>query len=87
SWLRRKLRCARLKQCKRTMSIANFLQEAGVPEWRAWVLALSGKGWWRLAGSPQAAEAMTIAWFNRQGLVSLAHHHAALNITGNRRGT
>ncbi|OWQ92511.1 hypothetical protein CDQ92_20355 [Sphingopyxis bauzanensis] len=69
------------------MSIANFLQEAGVPEWRAWVLALSGKGWWRLAGSPQAAEAMTIAWFNRQGLVSLAHHHAALNITGNRRGT
>jgi RNA-directed DNA polymerase len=87
SWLRRKLRCVRLKQCKRTMSIANFLQEAGVPEWRAWVLALSGKGWWRLAGSPQAAEAMTIAWFDRQGLVSLAHHHAALNITGNRRGT
>ncbi|OWQ93995.1 group II intron reverse transcriptase/maturase [Sphingopyxis bauzanensis] len=87
SWLRRKLRCVRLKQCKRTISIANFLQEAGVPEWRAWVLALSGKGWWRLAGSPQAAEAMTIAWFNRQGLVSLAHHHAALNITGNRRGT
>lgn len=87
SWLRRKLRCARLKQCKRTMSIANFLQEAGVPEWRAWVLALSGKGWWRLAGSPQAAEAMTIAWFDRQGLVRLAHHHAALNITGNRRGT
>jgi RNA-directed DNA polymerase len=87
SWLRRKLRCVRLKQCKRTMSIANFLQEAGVPEWRAWVLALSGKGWWRLAGSPQAAEAMTIAWFDRQGLVRLAHHHAALIITGTRRGT
>lgn len=87
SWLRRKLRCVRLKQCKRTISIATFLQEGGVPEWRAWVLALSGKGWWRLAGSPQAAEAMTIAWFNRQGLVSLANHHAALNITGNRRGT
>lgn len=62
-WLRRKLRCVRLKQCKRVMSIANFLQESGVPERRAWMLALSGKGWWRLAGSPQAAEAMTIAWF------------------------
>jgi RNA-directed DNA polymerase len=87
SWLRRKLRCVRLKQCKRTMSIASFLRECGVPEWRAWILALSGKGWWRRAGTPQAAEAMTIAWFNRQGLVGLAVHHAALNITGNRRGT
>jgi RNA-directed DNA polymerase len=86
-WLRRKLRCVRLKQCKRTKSIAAFLHEGGVPEWRAWILALSGKGWWRRAGSPQAAEAMTIAWFERHGLVSLANHHAALNITGNRRGT
>jgi RNA-directed DNA polymerase len=86
-WLRRKLRCVRLKHCKRTMSIANFLQECGVPEWRAWILALSGKGWWKLAGSPQAAEAMTIAWFDRQGLVSLANHYTALNITGIRRGT
>lgn len=86
-WLRRKLRCVKLKQCKRTMAIANFLRECGVPEWRAWLLALSGKGWWRKAGSPQAAEAMTIAWFDRQGLVSLANHHAALNSIGNRRGT
>jgi len=86
-WLRRKLRCVRLKQCKRTKTVADFLQEAGVPEWRAWLLALSGKGWWRMAGSPQAAEAMTIAWFDRQGLVSLATHHAALNSIGNRRGT
>jgi RNA-directed DNA polymerase len=87
SWLRRKLRCVRLKQCKRVMPLANFLQEHGVPQWRAWLLALSGKGWWRLAGSPQATEAMTIAWFERQGLISLANHHTALNTTGNRRGT
>jgi RNA-directed DNA polymerase len=86
-WLRRKLRCVRLKHCKRTMTIANFLQECGVPEWRAWILALSGKGWWRMAGSPPAAEAMTLAWFDLQGLISLAGHHAALNSTGNRLGT
>ena len=86
-WLRRKLRCVRLKQCKRVMTIANFLQDCGVPEWRAWILALSGKGWWRMAGSPQAAEAMTLAWFDLQGLISLAGHHAALNSTGNRLGT
>lgn len=86
-WLRRKLRCVRLKQCKRTRTIAMFLQECGIPEWRAWILALSGKGWWRMAGSPQAHEAMSTAWFDRLGLVSLARHHAALNRIGNRRGT
>ena len=86
-WLRRKLRCVRLKLCKRTMAIANFLRGCGVPEWRAWILALSGKGWWRMAGSPQAAEAMTVRWFDSHGLVSLASHHSALNGAGNRRGT
>jgi RNA-directed DNA polymerase len=58
---------------------------AGVPEWRAWILALSGKGWWRMR--PSATEAMTIKWFDQQGLVSLAGHHAALNVAGNWRGT
>jgi RNA-directed DNA polymerase len=86
-WLRRKLRCVELKLCKRTMAVARFLQKCGVPEWRAWLLALSGKGWWRMAGSPQAAEAMSIKWFDRQGLVSLAGHHVALPRIGNRRGT
>ena len=87
SWLRRKLRCVRLKHCKRVGTIAAFLKGCGVPERRAWLLALSGKGWWRMAGSPQAAEAMTIAWFDKQGLISLAGHYAVLHRTGNRRGT
>ena len=77
-WTRRKLRCVRLKQRKRAKSIADFLQELGVPEWRAWMLALSGKGWWRKAGSPQAAEAMNNAWFQTQGLVTLTHRYTAL---------
>ncbi|QVM84212.1 group II intron reverse transcriptase/maturase [Novosphingobium decolorationis] len=87
SWLRRKLRCVRLKQCKRTMTIATFLRENGVPEWQAWIFALSGKGWWRLSGSPQAAHGMPNAWFDQAGLSSLALQHAALNRTGNRRDT
>ena len=62
-WLRRKLRCVRLKQCERVKTIADFLQGNGVPEWRAWRLALSGKGWWRMAGSPSAHEAMPTKWF------------------------
>jgi len=77
-WIRHKLRCVKLKQRKRPKPIADFLQSLGVPEWRAWRLALSGKGWWRLAGSPQACEGMTIAWFKEQGLVSLVDRYVAL---------
>jgi RNA-directed DNA polymerase len=77
-WIRRKLRCVRLKQRRRAKSIADFLRELGVPEWRAWLLALSGKGWWRMAGSPQATEAMSIQWFKDQKLVSLTERYLTL---------
>jgi RNA-directed DNA polymerase len=68
----------RLKQRKRAKSIADFLQSLGVPEWSAWILALSGKGWWRKSGTPQANQAMSIAWFKEQGLVSLSERYAEL---------
>ncbi len=84
-WLRRKLRCVRLKQCKRSFAMATFLQGNGVSPWRAWAVALSGKGWWRLACSPAAHEAMCKEWFENMGLVSLVNRHAALNAAGNRR--
>jgi len=77
-WIRRKLRCIRLKQRKRAKPIADFLQSLGVPEWNAWILALSGKGWWRKSGTPQANQAMSIAWFRAQGLVSLSERYAEL---------
>jgi RNA-directed DNA polymerase len=77
-WIRRKLRCVRLKQRKRAKSIADFLQSLGVPECSAWILALSGKGWWRKAGAPQANQAMSIAWFKAQSLVSLFDRYAEL---------
>lgn len=78
-WIRRKLRCLRLKQRKRAGPIAAFLHELGVPKWRAWIGALSGKGWWRLSGSPPAMEGMTVAWFESLGLVSLAQRYEQLN--------
>ncbi len=68
-WIRRKLRCLRLKQCKRPKAIADFLQGLGVPQWRAWMLALTGQGRWRMALSYQATGAMALAWFKQQGLV------------------
>lgn len=78
-WIRRKLRCLRLKQRKRTGSIAEFLHQLGVPKWRAWIGALSGKGWWRQSGSPPAMEGMNLAWFESLGLVSLVQRYEQLN--------
>jgi len=78
-WLRRKLRCYRLKQRKRAKPIADFLMEQGVPEWRSWLLALSGKGWWRMSGTPQAHEAMSIQWFEKVGLINLTNRYLLLN--------
>jgi len=84
-WLRRKLRCVRLVQCKRATGIATFLRGNGVPRQRAWITAGSGKGWWRMANSPAAKEAMPIAWFAALALVAMRDYHAALTAIGNRR--
>jgi RNA-directed DNA polymerase len=77
-WLRHRLRCVQLKQRKRAKPIADFLRSCGVPEPLAWRLALSGKGWWRLASSPPAQHAMSTAWFERLGLVTLTTRYAEL---------
>ena len=77
-WVRRKLRCLRLKQCRFMQPIANWLRKLGVPRRRAWLLAQSGKGWWRLSGSPPATEGMSVAWFDSLGLVSLTKRYAQL---------
>lgn len=77
-WVRRKLRCVRLKQRKRARSMAEFLHSLGVPKNRSWTTAACGKGWWRMAASPAAHEAMPPAWFTAQGLVGLAERYAAL---------
>jgi RNA-directed DNA polymerase len=68
-WLRRRLRCLRLKQCKRAYAMARFLTGLGVREDSAWMLALSGKGWWRLADTPQAHRGMSLTWFKHEGLL------------------
>jgi RNA-directed DNA polymerase len=86
-WLRRKLRCVRLKQCKQPATIAAFLIENGVKERSARQLASSGKGWWRLSSTEQAKRAMPVRWFDGMGLVRMADHHAGLQPVGNRRGT
>lgn len=85
-WLRRRLRCVHLKRCKSSRTIIGFLVGKGVRRGEASKLASSGKGWWPLSDTEQAKRAMPIAWFEAVGLVSMAGHHAALNLAGNRRG-
>jgi RNA-directed DNA polymerase len=69
-WVRRKLRCVRLKQRKRAQSITEFLHGLGVPWDQCWTTAACGKGWWRTAHTPAAQQGMDNAWFQAQGLVN-----------------
>jgi RNA-directed DNA polymerase len=74
-WIRRRLRCVRLKQCKRVIGIVRWLRKLGMEEKRSWLTALSGKGWWRLSNSPAVNEAMSKDWFAKQGYYSLSTHY------------
>jgi RNA-directed DNA polymerase len=77
-WIRRKLRCYRLKQCKRGKTIARFLKKCGASPSLAHRVASSGKGWWRLALTRPAHQAMSGDWFAKQGLQSLVVKYDSL---------
>ena len=77
-WIRRKLRCYRIKQCKKVITLQRFLEKMGVKKWQSWILALSGKGHWRKSNCPQAHEAMGNCWFEEQGLYSLVLNYEKL---------
>lgn len=80
SWIRRRLRCYRLKQRKRRWSIAQWLKQLGVREHLAWQLAMSSKAWWRLSHNPVINQALPNAWFEDQGLFSLLKTYDQLHV-------
>jgi len=80
SWLKRRLRTYRLKQCKRARSIARWLQQLGVPERRSWATAATRRGWWRKAGTPAAQEGMNSEWFAKQGLLDVMNLYSRLHV-------
>lgn len=59
-WIRRKLRCYRLKQ-----------KMFGIHAQSAWMTAKSSESWWQLSTNPSLRHAMTNAWFKEEGLVNL----------------
>lgn len=79
SWLQRRLRCYRLKQCKRPIGIMRFLYKLGIPKKRAWTTAISRKGWWRKALTPASHEGMNNKWFEDIGLYSLTKNYSLLH--------
>lgn len=79
SWIRRRLRCYRLKQRKRAYSIAKWLMTLGVSEQGSWLIGGSSKGWWRLSKTTQLHMALSNAWFGDLGLLSLHKELIRLN--------
>lgn len=75
AWLRRRLRCYRLKQCKRALGIARLLTKLGVPWNRSWTTAGSSRGWFRLSMTHAAHEGMNLKWFKEKGLYNLTANY------------
>ena len=78
SWLRRRIRCLILHQCKRSYTRFRLLVKYGVPNWQAWTLALSGKCMWRLATIPTVYQALSNKLLAERGLKSFEAYYLGL---------
>lgn len=79
SWLKHRLRCYRLKQCKRAKGMFLFLFKLGVPRDRSWSTASNRRGWWAKASTPAAHEGMNNEWFLSEGLLAIVPTYARLH--------
>ncbi len=70
-WIRRKLRCYRLKQCGRRYTIFKFLRGLGITENTSWWVVMYSQGWWAMSNKQAVGKAMGIQWFAEQGLHSI----------------
>jgi len=80
-WVRRKLRCYRLKQLKRRKTIITYFTARGVPRDDAVRTASSGKGWWRLSKTLAIHRAMSNDRLTKAGVVSFLDRY--LQLRGN----
>jgi len=70
-WIRRKVRCYRLKQCGKRYTIYKFLRSLKVPENTSWNVVMYSQGWWNMSKKKAVGNAMNLEWFSRLGLQSL----------------
>lgn len=71
-WIRRKLRCYRLKQCGRKYAIVKLLRSLGCSEQKSWNVAMYSQGWWNMSKKVAVSQAMSVKWFTQKGLESLS---------------
>lgn len=77
-WIRRRLRCIRIKQTKRTIGLVRFLKKQGIVTYQSWIIALSGVSLWRKSAAPQIQQAMNKQWFDELNLFSLSTNYEKL---------
>lgn len=75
SWIRRRLRCYRLKQCGRKFTVYKLLRKLGAAKGPAWNAVIYSQGWWHLSNRVVCSKVMGISWFLQQGLQSLELWH------------
>ena len=71
AWIRRKLRCMRLKQCKHPKGIKRLLEKLKYKPSVIHEVTGMGRRWWRISKTWPSHGAMNNAWFREQGLLSL----------------
>lgn len=77
-WIRRRLRMCLLKQWKRCKTKLHNLAKLGIPEDWGCRVAFSRKKYWRLANTPQVSKALGLAYWRKQGLVSLVDRNCKM---------
>lgn len=70
-WIRRKLRCYKLKQCGRKYTIYKLLRSLDVPLQPSWNVVMYSQGWWNMTKTVAVNQSMGMKWFAQQGLQSL----------------
>lgn len=70
-WLRRRLRMVAWKRWKKVKTKHKMLRKLGVPDNQAWQWANTRKGYWRTAGSPILAQAMSNEKLKSAGYLTL----------------
>jgi RNA-directed DNA polymerase len=70
-WMRRKLRCYRLKQCGGKYTVYKMLRRFGIAKGTSWNVVMFSQGWWSMSSKEAVSQSMNLKWFAQQGLRSL----------------
>jgi len=76
-WTRRRLRMCLWKQWKRPRTRLRELRALRLPDWICWELAMSRKGYWRMASGP-LNRALSDAYWRAQGLLNFTETYLNL---------